>query len=115
VTGRQNIVRDLDELFAAIEGLSFQRHFALPESEIAYLRERGLHAVMMSMELIVAFRCWARITWVGYDPKSLAAQVQRRNVSLSCSFFHSSSQFFSHIPFRPCYYSHSALASHEFR
>jgi hypothetical protein len=39
-------MRDLDELFEALEGSEFRRRFRLRDKEAAYLRQKGLGAIL---------------------------------------------------------------------
>jgi hypothetical protein len=49
-------MRDLDDLFAALEKSSFRRKFALKGADVAYLHERGLDAVMAHSAKIITQR-----------------------------------------------------------
>jgi predicted Fe-S protein YdhL (DUF1289 family) len=48
--------RPLDEVFAALAGSAFRRRFRLREPELAYLRRRGMPAVMEHAAAFVAER-----------------------------------------------------------
>jgi Domain of unknown function (DUF4186) len=51
-----NVVRDLDELFAALERSSFRRGFHLRDKELGYLRKHGLRKILRHAAELIAQR-----------------------------------------------------------
>ena len=49
-------MRDLDDLFAALAGSAFRRRFRLGPKERDYLKDRGLEAVLVQAEALIAQR-----------------------------------------------------------
>ena len=49
-------MRPLDDLFAALRGSAFRRRFRLGRAERAYLEDRGLEAVLVQAEDLIARR-----------------------------------------------------------
>jgi hypothetical protein len=66
-------VRDLDELFAALDRSRFRRRFCLGGKEASYLRERGMETILLHAQQFVEQRLAAS------EPANDGKQTPMRN------------------------------------
>ncbi len=72
--GRRTLeLRDLDELFAALDRSRFRRRFALRGKEAAYLQQRGLETILVHARQFVSDRL------AGAEPANDGKQTPMRN------------------------------------